>query len=229
MVIIDTLLSCFSVWIFWKSMIELNITIPGWNEMSIQCFIGFCLISKAISNLMVGDYDIERHITEGTLDNYLVKPANPVLLMMLERPDFLQFVVTICSGFYFVFRYTSPALYGRAIIAIIICILATGTLFLVEVMLFIMAFWLKKVDSIADIYVETCLISRYPLVFLGKKTMFFFTYVMPVVCVGTVPTYFVLGNNDFQSIAAMLMIFIINVILTVLLWRIGRRRYESTN
>lgn len=229
MVIIDTLLSCFSVWLFWNSLIELEITIPGWDKMAVQSFIGFCLISKAVANLMVGDYDIERHITEGTLDNILVKPVNPVVMIMLERPDFLQFAVMFGAGVFFVFRYCPTMQIGRIIIAILVCIIATTTLFLVEVMLFILAFWLKRVDSLADIYVSICSIRDYPLVFLGKKMLFFFTYVMPVVCVGTVPTYFLKGTNELTAMGALSVIFCLNIGMTVLLWKTGRRHYESTN
>lgn len=229
MVVLDTLFSCFSIWLFWRSLMELDIHIPGWNADSIQMFIGFSLISKAVANLTVGDYDIQRHITEGTLDNILVKPVNSVLLILLDRPDFLQFFVMFAAGLGCVFFHCPAERMGYGVVAVIISVVATLTVYLVDVMIFIGAFWLKRTDSMADIYLTIVSIREYPLVFLDKKLLTVFTYVIPLVYVGTIPIEVVTGGVRIQELATVFGLFFLTLFLVNGLWKLGRRRYESTN
>lgn len=229
MVILDTVLACFSIWLFWNSLLEMDLQIEGWGISSIQMFIGFSLIARAFTNLTVGDYDIQQHIAKGTLDNFLVKPCNPIIAIMMERPDFLQFFVTFFIGLICVFIHCDGSKIGYALIAIFVCIIATITLCLLEVMIFEGAFWLKKTDMFADVYFAISSVSKYPLVFFGKKITLFLTYILPVAYVGTIPTEITAGGVLSISILVPLLLLGINLLGVTILWKLGRRRYESTN
>lgn len=58
-----------------------------------------------------------------------------------------------------------------------------------------LVFWVKKVDSYAEIAETLCSISQYPLVLFEKKLALFFTYVIPVAFIGTVPTELITGGE----------------------------------
>lgn len=229
MVILDTILACFSIWLFWNSLLELDLKIDGWGINSIQMFIGFSLIARAFTNLTVGDYEIQEHIIKGTLDNYLVKPCNPIVAIMMERPDFLQFFVTFFIGLACVFVHCDGSKIGYALVSILVCMISTMTLCLLEVMIFEGAFWMKKTDVFADIYFAISSVSKYPLVFFGKRITLFFTYILPVAYVGTIPTETTINGILSITILIPLLLLGINLFGVTLLWKLGRRRYESTN
>lgn len=56
-----------------------------------------------------------------------------------------------------------------------------------------------------------------------------FTYVVPVAFMGTIPTELVSGGEMQLSIFAFVVLAALIVGLVWLLWKAGRRRYESAN
>ena len=65
--------------------------------------------------------------------------------------------------------------------------------------------------------------------FFGKKITLFLTYILPVAYVGTIPTEITAGGGLSISILVPLLLLGINLLGVTILWKLGRRRYESTN
>ncbi len=228
-IILDDCLSLFSLWLFWSSLMELDVILAGWTKNSIWLFMGFSLIATAVSNLFVGGYDIQQHVQEGTLDNYLVKPCNSVLLILLERANFMRFTFTFSAGLIIVMLYSPFERIGAAAIGIGLCILSTIALELIVLAVYELVFWLKKVDTFADIVWTLFSIRQYPVVFFGKKVTMLLTYILPVAFVGTIPTELIAGESLGWSLPIFACLFVIIVALTYGLWHMGRRQYESAN
>lgn len=229
LVIVDTLMDVFSVWLFWTSLLELDLNLIGWSNQSLRVFMGYSLISSSISNLFVGVWDIQDHVLEGTLDNYLVKPCFPILLILLERANFLRFVVTFPIGFLLVAGNAGYHRDGQALVGVLLCVVATILVELIVLAIYELCFWIKRVDSYADIAETVFSISQYPLIFFNKKIVMLFTYVVPVAFMGTIPTELVSGGEMHWSIFAFVILAVLIVGLVWLLWKAGRRRYESAN
>lgn len=229
MVIIDTILACGSIWLFWNSLMDLDIYTAGWDDTTLQVFIGFSIISRSFVNLTVGDYDVQRRINDGSLDMILVRPCNPLLLIMMERPDFLQFFVTFLIGFGYVFVNTKGNNIVYVLLAIVICISSTIIVYLWGTFIYILSFWFKKMDSTAELYYTMVSLSKYPLIFLAKKILVFFTYILPIAFIGTIPAEVVKGRIDFGEIIWLPVLMVITILSIFLCWKIGRIRYESTN
>lgn len=123
MVILDTLMDCFSIWLFWASLLEMGIHIPGWDVRALRLFMGYSLISMGIAVLFVGNNDIQRHVLDGTLDPYLVKPCHPILLLLLERANFLRLLVAFPIGCALVFPMFAGGELGNAALSVFLCIL----------------------------------------------------------------------------------------------------------
>ena len=229
LVILDTLMDCFSVWLFWMSLMELDLQLTGWSNRSLQLFMGFSLISSSVSNLFVGAWDLESHVLEGTLDAYLVKPCSPMLLILLERASFLRFVVTFPIGFGLVAVQAGRAGLWDALLGTALCIGATVLVELLILAIYELVFWVKKVDSYAEIAETLCSISQYPLVLFEKKLALFFTYVIPVAFIGTVPMELITGGGSPRSLLALPVLAAGIVGLVCVLWNRGRKRYEPAN
>lgn len=229
LVIVDTLMDVFSIWLFWTSLLALDLHLIGWENQSLRVFMGYGLISSAVANLFVGGWDIQAHVEEGTLDSYLVKPCNPVLLILLERANFLRFVVTCPIGFLLVAVNAGLQKIGQVFLGTLLCIAGTILVELIVLSVYVLCFWMKRVDSYADVLETVFSVSQYPLIFFPRKAVLFFTYIVPVAFIGTIPTEVVTGGQMQWSILAFLALAGLIVGLVCLLWKAGRRRYESAN
>ncbi len=65
--------------------------------------------------------------------------------------------------------------------------------------------------------------------FLRKSWLCFFTYVIPVAFIGTVPTELITGGVCPRSLLALPVLAAGIVGLVCVLWNRGRKRYESAN
>lgn len=128
-------MDCFSLWLFWGSLLALDLRIGGWGQQSLELFMGFSLISSAVSNLFVGSYDIQSYVLDGRLDHYLVKPCSPILLILLERANFLRFLVTFPAGVTFVLVYAPWGKPEAVVFGIGLCILASVLLELIHILI----------------------------------------------------------------------------------------------
>lgn len=229
LVIVDTLMDVFSIWLFWTSLLELDLNLIGWSGQSLRLFMGYSLISSSISNLFVGAWDIQGHVADGTLDSYLVKPCCSVVLILLERANFLRLVVSFPIGFLLVAYNAGLHRVGQALIGTLFCVAATIFVELIVLAVYELCFWLKKVDSYADIMETVFSISRYPLIFFPQKIVMLFTYIVPVAFMGTIPAEIVTGGQMQWSVPAFLALAALIAGMVCLLWKAGRRRYESAN
>ncbi len=229
LVIVDTLMDVFSIWLFWTSLLEMDLNLIGWTAQSLRLFMGYSLISSAVSNLFVGAWDIQNHVVDGTLDNYLVKPCGAILLILLERANFLRLLVTFPIGFLLVVFHAGIRNLGRAILGTLLCIAATILVELIVIAVYTLCFWVKRVDSYADILETVFSVSQYPLIFFSRKIVLFFTYIVPVAFMRTIPAELAAGGAPQWSFLALAVLAVLIVGLVRLLWRAGRRRYESAN
>lgn len=229
LVIVDTLMDVFAVWLFWTSLLELDLNLTEWSGQSLRVFMGYSLISSSVSNLFVGAWDIQGHVEDGTLDSYIVKPCSAVLLILLERANFLRFLVTFPIGFLLIAINAGVHKIAQTLAGILLCIAATILVELLIIAVYELCFWAKRVDSYADIMETVFSISKYPLIFFNRKIVMLFTYIVPVAFMSTIPTELVTGGKMQWSFCAFLVLAVLIVGLTVLLWKAGRRRYESAN
>lgn len=229
LVIVDTLMDVFSIWLFWMSLLELDLNLIGWSDQSLRVFMGYSLISSSISNLFVGAWDIQDHVADGTLDSYLVKPCSSILLILLERANFLRFLVTFPIGFLLVAIHAGIQKLVQALVGTLLCVFATILVELIVLAVYEFCFWVKRVDSYADILETFFSISQYPLIFFNKKIVMLFTYIIPVAFIGTIPAELVTGGEMQWSIFAFLTLAVLIVCIVYLLWETGRRKYESAN
>ena len=230
LVILDTLMDCVSIGLFWFSLLELDFDFIGWSKDYIILFMGFSLISSAFTLLFVGVWDIGEHIRKGTLDSYLVKPCNAVLLILLERANFLRFFVTLPIGLILVLLKAGNAGFLAIMSSLLLCVVSSIVVQLVMVTLYETSFWIKKVDSYADVTSAIFSVSSYPMIFFGQKILMLFTYIVPIAFVGTIPTEIIMGKTPtLLSLLISLGSAIIIMMMTYCVWKAGRKRYESAN
>ena len=229
MVIADTMIDCFSIWLLWASLTEAGINILNWNKQALQLFMGYSLISMSISVLFVGSYDIEKHIINGTLDIYLIKPFNPIITILLERANFLRYIITMPVGLVFVLK--SVVLYDIVdiVLSIYVCIVSTVSVKLISVIIYELSFWLKKTTSLARVAECIYSVATYPMTYISGKLLSFFTHVIPIACIATIPTNLSIGQLQRTVVIAPTLCAFSFSLIVLFLWKAGIHKYESTN
>lgn len=228
MVIFDTLMDCFSIFLFWLSLMEMDVQIGNWTETDIKIFIGFSLVSMGILVLFSGAYDIQENILNGSLDMYLIKPCSSLLLIVMERANCLRFLVSFPIGI-IILKFSYSKGLGTLIIAVLMCMMASLAIGLIRVILYLFAFWVKKMDSFVRIYETIISVREYPIQFLGKKIVWIFTYVIPIAFIATFPTELCKSGININLLVWIIIVNIILIICVKGIWKLGRKIYESTN
>ena len=166
---------------------------------------------------------------DGTMDSYLVKPCSSILLILLERANFLRIIVTFPIGILIVTVNAGIQKIRLAFAGITLCISATILVELIVVAIYELCFWIKRVDSYVYVVETVFSISQYPRIFFNKKIVALFTYIVPVAFMSTIPTEIIVEGGMQWSIFAFLIIAGVSFGIVALLWKAGRRKYESAN
>ena len=91
------------------------------------------------------------------------------------------------------------------------------------------SFWLRQMDTVANVYDTITSISSFPLVVLSKKIMYCLTYILPIGFMATKPVTTLAGGVIWKDMLFIVLFYLFSVILIRLTWRRGKYVYESSN
>lgn len=229
MLVLDECLDIIGVFLLWLSFFSMQINLGNWGNKQLYIFVGFSLISSAISNLFVGVSDLPDYILDGTLDIYLVRPKHALLLIAAERYNFFRFVITFPIGVIIGVWQINVDEILLYLYALLICILASFALELILTILYVLTFWLKNSSILVNFTSLLFSAKKYPLHYFKSGVMKVLTFVLPVAFVATIPTEMTANTGYIvKSIYMFFFCFVIFLVLRVL-WKKGVKVYESAN
>ncbi|WIV13368.1 ABC-2 family transporter protein [Proteiniborus sp. MB09-C3] len=226
-VVLDTLFDFVSIVLFWAAMSAFSDD-PVWSEIY-PVFIGCAIISGAVSNLFVGSGFIGNLIISGDLDSYLLKPYPPMLLIYLERANFLRVFIGFLGGLFVLFKFTPCEYMAKIPLAILTVALAMITIEFLGLAFSLLTFKFGKVDRIKGILESYKMMVNYPTDFFGKTLRRIFTAVIPVSFVATVPTLEIYGKVSHKIYIFLFISLIASYFITAFLWKEGLKFYDSKN
>ena len=211
-------------------------TVPAfgvWSFSTLAFLFGFVLIPKSIDHVFTDDLWILAYwaIRRGDLDIYLTRPLNPLYQFVAKTfkwdgiGEFIVGVVVMCifapqTGIVWTFG---------GVMGLIVCALLGVLCFSSIKLLFAsLAFWVKTAGIFLNTVYSLSNYAKYPLRYMGKafaSIMFFvipfglFLY-YPVECLVT-------GANIWWAVLWSAIAAVILVVLSLTVWHIGIRRYES--
>ena len=209
-------------------------SINGWSREQMVFFVGTFTIIDGLEMCLFffGVLSIPEKIRDGKLDLYLVKPANPLLLISFESID-------PGSGF---IALPGIAMVVWATLRLRIAVTPArllGYLFLVAVMLVLLYDLLVLLRTAAFLVVRTGALEelenelvnftfRIPgIVFRGAAKLVFYV-LLPYSLIATIPTQFFTGLLTGREWLSTLAVAVIFTVLTRLAWKQGLKRYGST-
>lgn len=229
-VILDVVMDCIGVWVFWTSLREMGAGLQLWEGNSLLIFMGMGLISTGISCLFVGGYDLEEHVLRGTLDFYLIKPVHGMLLILGERANFLRVSLMVLIGMgMLVGGFGAIAHWLLLIPGVLMCVLATCMIFLGELCLRCLCFWFGRVNQAVEICSGIQMFSNYPLTFFPMIVQRILLYIVPIGMCTTIPAQIVLGTAGPAFCLLLLIQCVLVFVLYCFIWKKGVKHYDSAN
>ncbi len=207
-------------------------TIGPWNEDQFLFFVAFMMAIDQLhmTQFAMSFWQLSHDIRLGQLDYFLLKPA-PVLFPIFFRNIRVASLVNLPLVWGLLIFFGSKA--GLSTLDWILLppfvLLALTLIVSIEILITSAMFWTVENLGINFIRTELQSISRWPdfiyLFFFNKV----FTFVVPVLLVGSVPSHILLSGRSIWTIFGMLAAIGVLWVLIRIAWRAGLRRYESAS
>ncbi|MBI4185859.1 ABC-2 family transporter protein [Candidatus Berkelbacteria bacterium] len=166
-------------------------TLGGYSYEQALLILGFYQLMDGLSNLILRNNlrHISKYVRLGEFDSMLTQPLD-LQLNLIRRFAVSQFGI-IASGLLLI-GYVTYALHlslGTLFLALVLS-QSLGFLLHWSVMFAVttLGFWLIKMDHLAHLGQVIVDLGKFPIGALGEKVGNFFTFVIPLVIVATIPT-----------------------------------------
>jgi ABC-2 type transport system permease protein len=220
--------SLFGLFLFYRT----GYTFAGWSWSAALIVLGvFTLLQGFSTTFLAPNLNrIVRHVQEGTLDFVLLKPVYSQFWLSTHIfspwgiPDLIVGCILIIYagtslglGIKDYIGGTIPLIFGLIILYSLWFILGATSI------------WFVKIYNITEVLKGLLEAGRYPIVAYPASYRFFFTFVVPVTFLTTVPAEAMLGRSQFIWLvgAGLLAVFLFGA--STLFWRFALRFYTSAS
>jgi ABC-2 type transport system permease protein len=220
--------SIFSLFLFYRT----GYTFAGWSWDAALVVLGiFTLLQGFSSTFLAPNLNrIVRQVQEGTLDFVLLKPIRSQFWLSTHTlspwglPDLIFGSIIIGYagtrlglGINNYLLSTVPLLFGLVI------------LYSLWFMLGATSIWFVKIYNATEVLRGLLEAGRYPMVAYPATYRFFFTFVVPVTFLTTVPAEVMLGRGEFSWLIGAAVLAVALFWISTRFWRFALRFYTSAS
>jgi ABC-2 type transport system permease protein len=220
--------SLFGLFLFYGN----NYTFPGWSWESAMIVLGiFTLLQGFSATFLAPNLNrIVRHVQEGTLDFVLLKPIRSQFWLSIHTlspwglPDILFGCVMI--------GYAGTKLnlaMGHYILSAVPLFFGLVILYSLWFMLGACSIWFVKIYNATEVLRGLLEAGRYPMAAYPTAFRFFFTFVVPVAFLTTVPAEAMLGNSQLGWVLGAAVLALGLFAVSTWFWRFALRFYTSAS
>jgi ABC-2 type transport system permease protein len=220
--------SLFGLFLFYGN----NYTFPGWSWESALIVLGiFTLLQGFSATFLAPNLNrIVRHVQEGTLDFVLLKPIRSQFWLSIHTlspwgmPDILFGCVMI--------GYAGTKLslgIGGYILSAVPLFFGLVILYSLWFMLGACSIWFVKIYNATEVLRGLLEAGRYPMAAYPTAFRFFFTFVVPVAFLTTIPAEAMLGNSQFGWVLGAAVLALGLFAVSTWFWRFALRFYTSAS
>ena len=222
--------SLFLLAIFFKS----TDNIGGWNFQQALIIQSIYTILNGITNTWFNPNltEIVKHIREGTLDFVLLKPIDSQFFISLKRiapSGFLEIILGFALLFYcliinqininlgFLFLSLTTLLFSILILYSLWFLISTTTI------------WFVKTWNATEVLRSFLYVGRFPLNSFSFSIRIFFSIVIPIAFITTIPSEVFLGLAQLWEILLELIVSSIFLIISRRFWLFALKYYTSAS
>jgi ABC-2 type transport system permease protein len=220
--------SLFGLFLFYRT----GYTFQGWSWEQALIVLGlFTLLQGFSSTFLAPNLSrIVRHIQQGTLDFVLLKPISSQFWLSTHTlspwgmPDLIFGMIVI--GYAGMHLRLPAHAYLLSLIPI-----AFGALILYSLwfMLGATSIWFVKIYNVTDVLRGLLEAGRFPMVAYPMAYRFFFTFVVPVAFLTTVPAEVLLGRGESSWLLGAGVLAVVLFFISRAFWQFALRFYTSAS
>jgi ABC-2 type transport system permease protein len=220
--------SVFGLFLFYRTGYQF----PGWNWWEALIVMGIFTLLKGFSSTLLAPNlnRIVRHIEQGTLDFILLKPVSSQFWLSTHTlspwgfPDLIFGAIVIAyAGSHL---GLSP---GHLLLSLIPLFFGFVSLYSLWFMLGATSIWFVKIYNVTEVLRGFVEAGRFPIVAYPTGYRIFFTFLVPVTFLTTVPAEVMLGRSQPLWIVASGAIAALLFSLSQAFWRFALRFYTSAS
>ena len=220
--------SLFGLFLFYRN----DYTFQGWSWQEATIVLGiFTLLQGFSTTFLVPNLNrIVEQVEQGTLDFVLLKPISSQFWLSMRvvspwgLPDILFGIILILYAGVPLGLTISD--YLASSIPIFFGILILYSLWF---MLGATSIWFVKIYNVTEVLRGLLEAGRYPMVAYPAIYRFFFTFIIPVAFLTTVPAEVMLDRSQILWVVGAGILATVLLIVSVLFWRFALRFYTSAS
>ena len=220
--------SIFSLFLFYRT----GYNFAGWSWSEATIVLGFFTLLQGFSATFLAPNlnSIVQQVEQGTLDFVLLKPISSQFWLSTRTispwgfPDLLFGIILI------VYAGNNIGLSWGDYVASLIP-LGFGFLILYSLWFILGAtsIWFVKVYNVTEVLRGLLEAGRYPIVAYPTMYRFFFTFIVPVAFLTTIPAEAMLNRSELTWMLGSATLSVILFIASMLFWRFALRFYTSAS
>lgn len=208
-------------------------SVNGWDLQSVLLLTAiYFLVDRIFDSIFeLNLWDLTTQVNTGSLDGVLVKPASSQFIVSLRRFSFSMFfsnLTMIGLIIYLTLKHYSSISMIQIISFLILLLISIIITYSLWFMTCIPVFWLGRTDNIHHLFRPFHQLGRVPIDVTGKFKMFF-TYVVPIAFISTIPAQSIIGNLSYWLLLYGTVISIVLLLLSNKLWRFALKHYTSAS
>jgi ABC-2 type transport system permease protein len=220
--------SIFGLFLFYRT----GYTFTGWSWEAALVVLGFFTLLQGFASTFLAPNlnQIVRHVQEGTLDFVLLKPIRSQFWLSLHTvspwgiPDLIVGLLII------VYAGTKLNLgIDKYLLTIFPLACSVVILYSLWFILGSTTIWFVKIYNVTEVLRGFLEAGRYPITSYPAAYRFFFTFVVPVTFLTTVPAQSMLGQIQFTWLLGAGFLAIILFFISTQFWRFALRFYTSAS
>jgi ABC-2 type transport system permease protein len=220
--------SIFGLFLFYRT----GYTFTGWSWEAALVVLGFFTLLQGFASTFLAPNlnQIVRHVQEGTLDFVLLKPIRSQFWLSLHTvspwgiPDLIVGLLII------VYAGTKLNLgIDKYLLTIFPLACSVVILYSLWFILGATTIWFVKIYNVTEVLRGFLEAGRYPITSYPAAYRFFFTFVVPVTFLTTVPAQSMLGQIQFTWLLGAGFLAVILFFISTQFWRFALRFYTSAS
>ncbi|MEH2265827.1 ABC transporter permease [Nostoc sp.] len=220
--------SLFGLFLFYRT----GYTFSGWTWEAALIVLGiFTLLQGFSATFLASNLNrIVRHVQEGTLDFILLKPIPSQFWLSTHTlsPWGLPDILFGCIIIGYAGKRLGVGINGY-LLGIVPLLFSFVILYSLWFMLGSMSIWFVKVYNTTEVLRGLLEAGRYPIAAYPTAYRFFFTFVMPVAFLTTVPAQVLLGRSEISWLIGAAILAVALFFASTWFWRFALRFYTSAS
>ena len=220
--------SIFGLFLFYRT----GYTFTGWSWDAALVVLGiFTLLQGFSSTFLAPNLNrIVRHVQEGTLDFVLLKPIRSQFWLSIHTLS-LWGIPDLIFGLLIIGYAGRKLNLGIDKYLLTIFPLACGLVILYSLWFILSAtsIWFVKIYNVTEVLRGFLDAGRYPITAYPAAYRFFFTFIVPVTFLTTVPAQSLLGQIQFTWWLGAVFLAIVLFFISTQFWRFALRFYTSAS